>query len=364
MKNIWEPQAIGRLSLANGFIRSATFEGLANEEGAMTDSFREAYEELGAGHIGLIITGMLGVTPLEPYQKGMLCLYEEAGRQGAVELVDIIHRWGGKIMAQLVLIGSQVHMAEGEERKIISPSGIVEMKYQTPSVALTVEEIKVLQADMVKAASFAKKAGFDGIQIHGAHGYLISHFLTPYYNHREDDYGGSLENRSRFLLELVKLLKKEIGEDYPLWIKLNCDDFMAEEGFTFEECKQLCLWLEEAGVDAIEISGGNTSSLPRQGVIRPIRRTKEPMYFARFAKEIAEERHIPIGVVGGYREKEAVEELFSESSLAFISLSRPFIREPQLLERWRTSEASPESSLCISCNRCFTGEGTRCIFRT
>ena len=124
----------------------------------------------------------------------------------------------------------------------------------------------------------AKEAGFDGVQFHSAHGYLASKFLSPYFNRREDEYGGSLENRARFLLECIASIRKHVGPEYPVWVKINSEDFMKEGGMTFDESLQVMEWLADAKVSAIEVSGGNMSSLPRKGPIRAIRRTKEPMY--------------------------------------------------------------------------------------
>ena len=155
------------------------------------------------------------------------------------------------------------------------------------SQALTVDQIHELTDAVAKAAARAKKAGFDGVQFHGAHGYLASKFLSPHFNTRTDAYGGSLENRARFLLECIAAMRQAVGADYPIWVKLNCADFMKDGSLTFEESKQVMAWLADQGVNAIEVSGGNTSSLPRKGPIRAIRRTKEPMYFKAYAAEAA-----------------------------------------------------------------------------
>ena len=138
--------------------------------------------------------------------------------------------------------------------------------------------------------------------------------------------------------------------------------FMKDGSLTFEESKQVMTWLAEEGVDAIEVSGGNTSSLPRKGPIRAIKRTKEPMYFKNYAAEAASllKGKIDIGVVGGFRSAEEMEQALSETDLAFISMSRPFLRQPDLPKRWREGDTEP--SLCISCSRCFGAENVDCIF--
>ena len=227
---------------------------------------------------------------------------------------------------------------------------------------MTIDQIHELIEAVARAAKRAQEAGFDGVQFHGAHGYLASKFLSPHFNTRTDEYGGSLENRARFLLEAIAAMRKSVGPDYPIWVKLNCADFMKDGSLTFEESKQVMTWLAEEGVDAIEVSGGNTSSLPRKGPIRAIKRTKEPMYFKNYAAEAASllKGKIDIGVVGGFRSAEEMEQALSETDLAFISMSRPFLRQPDLPKRWREGDTEP--SLCISCSRCFGAENVDCIF--
>lgn len=362
MKDIFASQKIGTLSLKNGFVRSATFEGKVNKEGGPTPALTKMFEDMAEGEIGLIITGMMEVNSEELYQTGMVRLYDEAGKESLQSIINAVHSKGGKIMPQLAIIGSQVHPEEGNTRVILSPSGIEELMYKTDSRALTESEIHTCIKAFGEGAALAQSLGADGIQLHGAHGYLISHFLTPYYNTRTDSYGGSLENRARFAVEAIQSVRTHVTADFPVWIKLNCDDFMEEGGFTFEECKHIVPLLEAAGVDAIEISGGSVSSRPREGVIRPIRRTKEPMYFLPYAKEVAELATVPVGVVGGFRSADHIEKAFSESGLAFVSMSRPFIREPQLIKRW--SQGERDDATCISCNRCNSGDdgSIQCIF--
>lgn len=362
MKSIFNPQTIGTLSTKNGFVRSATFEGKIDKDGGPTTALVEMFEAMADGQIGLIITGMIEVNCKELCQAGMIRVCEDKGQASLKAIIDAVHAKGGKIMPQLAIIGSQTHVKEGAQQPIISPSGVEELIYKTESQEMTQSEIQFCVESFGKAAALAQSLGADGIQLHGAHGYLMSHFLTPYYNKRTDCYGGSLENRARFAVEIIESIRAHVTPDFPVWIKLNCDDFMEEGGFTFDDCKKVVPLLEAAGVNAIEISGGSVSSLPRQGVIRPIRRTKEPMYFLPYAKEIAELATVPVGVVGGFRNVEDMEEAFNTSSLAFISMSRPFIREPQLIRRWESGDRA--DSLCISCNRCNSGNdgSIQCIF--
>ncbi|MGX8709924.1 MAG: NADH:flavin oxidoreductase [bacterium] len=209
----------------------------------------------------------------------------------------------------------------------------------------------------VRGAVRAKKAGFDGVQLHVAHGYLLSRFLTPYYNRRTDEYGGSTKNRARVVLEICRDVREAVGPDYPVLVKINCDDFM-EQGFAFEECKQVCKWLQEVGLSAVEISGGTRLSRPNEGTIRKVTPDTES-YFKQYAAEIAEVLDIPVISVGGHRDISKLTDIVNQTKIQYISLCRPFIREPDLINRWVSGDTTPAK--CISCTKCF-GAQTQCIF--
>lgn len=357
---------IGRIETNCRIIRSATFEGMG-KYGVPTENLTKMYEKLADGGAGIIITGMMATNKMEPRQHCQIRIDDDQCIEPLAKVTQHVHDHGSKVVAQLVVMGSAIllpEVPEGEERIIFSPSGVTEKvaKWTQESKALTIDQIHELIEAVAQAAKRAQEAGFDGVQFHGAHGYLASKFLSPHFNTRTDEYGGSLENRARFLLEAIAAMRKSIGPDYPIWVKLNCADFMKDGSLTFEESKQVMTWLAEEGVDAIEVSGGNTSSLPRKGPIRAIKRTKEPMYFKSYAAEAASllKGKIDIGVVGGFRSAEEMEQALSETDLAFISMSRPFLRQPDLPKRWREGDTEP--SLCISCSRCFGAENVDCIF--
>lgn len=357
---------IGGIEAKCRLVRSATFEGMGNY-GLPTENLAEMYENLADGGAGLIITGMMATNKMEPRQHCQIRIDDDECIAPLSQVVDRVHQHGGKIVAQLVVMGSAILMPEtpeGETRIIFSPSGVTEKvgKWTQESQALTVDQIHELTDAVAKAAARAKTAGFDGVQFHGAHGYLASKFLSPHFNTRTDAYGGSLENRARFLLECIAAMRQAVGADYPIWVKLNCADFMKDGSLTFEESNQVMAWLADQGVNAIEVSGGNTSSLPRKGPIRAIRRTKEPMYFKAYAAEAAAllKGKTDVGVVGGFRTIADIEEALESTDLAFISMSRPFLRQPDLPNRWKSGDTEP--ALCISCSRCFGAENVDCIF--
>ena len=163
-------------------------------------------------------------------------------------------------------------------------------------------------------------------------------------------------------MECIASIRKHVGPEYPVWVKINSEDFMKEGGMTFDESLQVMEWLADAKVSAIEVSGGNMSSLPRKGPIRAIRRTKEPCNFVPYAEKAAAKLkgRTDVGVIGGFRQVGEIESCLANTDIAFVSLSRPLLRQPDLPKLWR--EGSTEPSTCISCSRCFGAEDVDCIF--
>jgi 2,4-dienoyl-CoA reductase-like NADH-dependent reductase (Old Yellow Enzyme family) len=199
-------------------------------------------------------------------------------------------------------------------------------------VALQTDEIENLTNGFATAALTVKEAGFTGVQIHGAHGYLVSQFLSPRSNHRDDHYGGSLENRARFLLEIVKKMRVAVGPSYPICVKLNSADFQ-RGGFSFDESLQVARWLQQAGVDLIEVSGGTYEQpklLGAQGLESPEEQTyvapstiAREAYFVDFAKAMREQLDIPLMVTGGFRHRAAMEQALDAGAADIIGLARP-----------------------------------------
>jgi 2,4-dienoyl-CoA reductase-like NADH-dependent reductase (Old Yellow Enzyme family) len=214
----------------------------------------------------------------------------------------------------------------------------------------------------VRAAERAKAAGFDGVQIHAAHGYLFSQFLSPAYNRRNDANGGSIENRSRALCDTVAAVRQAVGPDFPVLVKINAWDDV-EGGLTLEDSVEAARLLQNAGLDAIEVSGGfltsKTLSPSRLGITRP----EKEAYFEKGAAAFKQALDIPVILVGGIRSLEKAGELVAGGVADYISLCRPLIREPGLINRWRSGDTGP--ALCRSDNLCFRpafkGEGIFCM---
>jgi 2,4-dienoyl-CoA reductase-like NADH-dependent reductase (Old Yellow Enzyme family) len=228
---------------------------------------------------------------------------------------------------------------------------------------MTKEEIAETVIAFGDAAMRAKEAGFDGVQIHAAHGWLLSQFLSPFFNKRTDDYGGSLENRARIVLEVTKNIREAVGENFAILVKINSDDFLPG-GFNTDEMLKVSVMLEKAGVDAIEVSGGTIGALLTgniDGSFSPA--SKKDVYYTEASKKLKEKIKIPVMIVGGIRTFETADELIKTGVADYVSLCRPLIREPDLIKKWKSGNL--KKSDCISDSACFQpgmeGKGVHCV---
>jgi len=358
MKSLFDRTHVGGLELKNRFIRSATRDGLADARGHVTEELLQVYQDLAQGGVGTIITGHAYVTNLEQSQQPrQMGIYDDACIDGYQRLTQAVHAHGANILMQINCVGPQTYGA-GNGRLIWGPSPVEDLFTKITPKEMALEDISFLQDAFAQGALRAKKAGFDGVQIHAAHGYVLSKFLNPYYNRRTDEYGGSIEDRARMLLETYSAIRGEVGAAYPVLIKINCSDFM-DQGMTFEDCRYVCKRLAESGISAIEVSDGNLASWPNEGPIRMIKAGQEH-YFRDYAAKLAKEIAVPIISVGGNREFEALTETVNQTRIEYVSLSRPLICESNLISRWQSGDL--RRAKCTSCNKCLGLESTTCIF--
>jgi 2,4-dienoyl-CoA reductase-like NADH-dependent reductase (Old Yellow Enzyme family) len=275
-------------------------------------------------------------------------------------MTDAVHAAGGKIVAQLAHAG---HFAL---EKAIGTAPVVVSRFdglaQTPRTQLSVKDIQELKIVFVDAACRAQAAGFDGVQLHSAHGYLFSQFLSPWFNRRTDGYGGVLKNRSRIHVETIQAIRQAVGGSYPILVKMNSQDF-SEGGLTETDSLEAARLMVKAGLDAIELSGG----LLTGGKLSPSRPTindnKKEAYFKDAARDFKKTLDVPLLLVGGIRSLEVAERLLEEGTADYFSLSRPLIREPDLIRRWQSGDRN--RARCLSDNLCFrpgmTGKGIYCV---
>ena len=358
MSILFSAARIGNMALKNRFVRSATWENMATETGHMTDKLYSVYEELAKGEVGLIVTGYANIVAEEKPNAGMMGMYDDSFIAEYQKLTELVHGYDSKIVMQLAYGGTKTTYNVGE-RVIFAPSAIAERGTQTMGKAMTKDEINYIVQAFAKASYRAQQSGFDGVEIHTAHTYLINQFLSPYYNQRQDEYGGSLENRMRFLLEIYAEIRKLVGNDYPILVKLTASEFF-DGGLTFAETRLICQKLESVGVDAIIISGnihGNANTVIGEQFDGYTIQSEG--YFREFGAVVSQEVNLPVITVGGLADICAIEELAQTTNIAFFALSRPLLAEPQLIKRWQ--EGSLAEVDCERCSKCRTKRGNFCV---
>ncbi len=354
MVDPWSSWKLGSLEVCNRLVRSATWEGLAGEDGRPGRELAGLLERVAEGGAGLVVAGFAFVDPRGRALNGQTGVHDDVFLDDLASLADGIRRGGARSCIQIGHCGVQLWRVLGERG----------WKAEGPSGGRGVEEmssgrIRDLLGAFGRAAGRVKEAGFDAVQLHCAHGYLLSSFLSPRENRRTDEWGGKWENRVRFLLEVFGAVREAVGRDFPVWAKWNGRDYV-EGGLDLEESLEAAALLAGEGLlDGIEVSGGVLDS-GDLGITRGPEAGEA--YFLEDALVFAGRLSVPVGTVGGIRSLDAVVRVL-ERGLSFVSLSRPLIREPNLPEAWRSGVK--RSSGCVSCNRCFVpalrGKGIRCM---
>jgi 2,4-dienoyl-CoA reductase-like NADH-dependent reductase (Old Yellow Enzyme family) len=339
---------------------------MATEDGYCTDELIHLYEELAKGGVGLIIAGHASVQANGRSSFRMTGLHTDDFIPGLKRLTESVHRHDAKIVLQINHGGRQTP-AQFIAQTPVAPSSLEASDAGAETRGLTAREVEELIEAYGQAARRAREAGYDGVQIHGAHGYMVTQFLSPLTNKRDDRWGGSIENRMRFVVEVYQKCRKAVGDHYPVMIKLSCAEFL-EGGYTLEEGCKVAKSLTDAGIDAIEVSGGvvgggkgtiNADNVP---IRRNIKIPDEEAYFMKESEVIREHADAPLMLVGGMRTPALMERLLAEKRGEFISLCRPFIMEPHLVNMIRTGQTDPVG--CVSCNLCLTKrtESVRCHY--
>jgi 2,4-dienoyl-CoA reductase-like NADH-dependent reductase (Old Yellow Enzyme family) len=359
---VWEPAVINGMSLANRFVRSATWEGLATDNSYCSPELTRILVRLAQGGVGLIITSHTTISPEGQAGIRQVGIWSDDFIPNLALMTDQVHSAGGKIVMQINHAG--IRAATKITKEAAMGPSLFKNEDGTVSREMTKADIRKTVEKFAAAALRVKQAGFDGIQVHAAHGYLLSSFLSPYFNKRTDEYGGSIENRARFLLEVLQSVFSAVGDNFPVLVKMNAADFLPG-GFSAQEMVQTAALLAEAGIDAIELSGGTNLSgklIP----FRPGKTTAEKEgYYKEEAVKYKERIAVPLILVGGFRSLEVSEKFLQEGICDFISLCRPLIREPELISRWQAGDTRPAT--CISDNLCHIsireGKGMYCVTR-
>jgi 2,4-dienoyl-CoA reductase-like NADH-dependent reductase (Old Yellow Enzyme family) len=334
---------------------------MADADGRAQPRLKQLYRDLARGGVGLIITGHMYVHPSGKAHPEMTGIWSDELIPGLAELVDAVHREGGRIAAQINHGGMQCtpDVVVGT----IAPSAVDAPFLSQPAREVSLDEIDMLVPAYAQAARRAQAAGFDAVQIHAAHGYLIGQFLSPFVNRRTDEWGGDVQRRTRFLHAVCQAVREQVGPDYPMFIKFGMLDGV-EGGLTPDEGVEVAAALEDMDLDAVEISGG-ISGGKRNFNARPgVRAVGDEAYFRPLAGRARQATPLPIMLVGGLRSRQVMDDVLAAGEADFISLSRPLVCEPDLPNRLRLGRQ--ERSACTSGNRCWPegpGEsiGCKCI---
>jgi len=371
---------LGNIQIKNRFVHSATYEAMASAKGEVTDQLVKRYQILAKGDVGLIIPGYIYIHShgkAFPFQIG---IHNDEMIPGLRKLVDVVHQEGGKIVLQLAHAGRQTIKALIGRQPMGPSSFDRDPMNMVKPIEMTEEDIQNAIKAFSEATKRAVLAGADGIQLHAAHGYLINQFISPFFNKRKDNWGGTDENRFRFLKEVVLVTRKELPEGMPLLVKLSTNDFTPKEGVIPKLAVKYAEWLTELQINGLELSSGSAvysfmnmcrGEVPVDEFVFGLPWWKKPLgkmmmkkmvgkfdledgYNVDAAKLIKPLLNgVPLSVVGGFRKLAHMEEVIDKGYTDLISMSRPFIREPNIVKKF--SEGKTDVVTCISCNKCLAG---------
>ena len=354
VESAFQPFETERLELAGRLVRAPVWSGTADENGFVTDKTVEFYETLTGNGLGLIITGFSFISANSRAVPRMMGAASDEFLPGLSRLVAAVHARGDKIALQIAHCGLNAMPSFDPDGLIYGPSLIALTGVTQGEKAgrlhkgnaqimrsLTRWQIDQIIEDFTAAAERAAEAGFDAVEVHGAHHYLISEFLSPAFNKRTDVYGGGSRQRTRFAVDVVGSIRKALP-GMPIIFRLNCEDFTTG-GITLEDSKTAAAQVAEAGADVISVSGNNPTRT------RIVKREKEA-YFREQARLIREACGVPVIVTGGIRSPESVVDILENKCADLVGIGRPLIRTPDLPARWREGNFEPYD--CISCNSC------------
>lgn len=350
MKSIFEPFKIGSLTLKNRIVGAAVMQSFVGDEnGIVTQAEADDLAAKAEGGAAMLITGMMGVGENSRALPQMLNVALDDFIRTYKPVVERVHEKGALLTAELANCGFKTGVIDKGDTAY-APSDIKNAR------EMSVDDIHRVTDEFARAALKCKECGIDAVELHAAHGYLLSEFLSPYVNHRMDNYGGAVENRARFLLEVIDAIREKTAKDYPILVKINGSDYI-DGGFTKEDCLEVCKMMQARGVNAVEISGGISMGGGSAATRPGIKLNTQGSYVGE-ASYIAKQIDIPVICVCGFRTPEYIEKVLNETDIAAVSLARPLIREPNLVKRWENGDKSP--STCISCNMCFSATERGC----
>ena len=342
MSNLFKPLQINSLSIKNRFIRSATVDNLGENQ-LVTDAQLDFYRELARGEVGLIVSSGLFPSLDGWAAPGQLGIHRDEMIPSLKKITGTVHANGGKVVAQLMHAG-WFGNPELCGFQTVGPSETVNPANNLKVRELSSGEVEEKIEEFIRAGVRAKEAGFDGVQIHAAHGWLVSAFLSPVTNHRTDKWGGSILKRSNFVIEIIEGLRKMTGPDYPILIKLGIKEYHPE-GKSLDEGINSANSFIDAGVDAVEISEG-----VEETPFNHIRPDEIHPYYIEECIKAKRSISKPVILVGGMRNLAEMEKVLDDGIADAISMCRPFIMDQHIVKKFR--QGSSDKSLCTSCNSC------------
>jgi 2,4-dienoyl-CoA reductase-like NADH-dependent reductase (Old Yellow Enzyme family)/thioredoxin reductase len=344
--HLFTPISINTLEIKNRIFMPPMCTAYATIRGEVTDRLIAYYVERAKGGVGLINVEFTSISPVGKVFEHMTGIYDDEMIPGHEKLVDAVHEAGAKVAIQISHAGRRTHSTVTGEIPV-APSPIPRLNGEVPR-ELTIDEIQGLVEAFGNAAVRAKRAGFDAVMIHMAHGYLINEFFSPLSNRRQDRYGGDLEGRSRFAIEVLRTVREKVGGDFPVTCRFCGDEFMPG-GFDLNQSKQVAKKLEENGIDAIDVSAGTHET----GYIMSAPSTIPPGFLAHLSRGIKEGVQVPVGIVGRINDPVSAEEILSGGKADFVSMGRALIADPQLPIKafeGRLEEIRPCTACNLGCN--------------
>lgn len=352
MRKVFEPSQVGALTLKNRLVVSAMLTNLAAADGSATESYIAYHEAKARGGWGLIITEDYPIAPNAGTSKTLPMIYNDTLAASHAKLAERVHAAGGKIFIQLYHAGRETTSAVTGEQPV-APSAIKDPTMPEIPRELSKSEIAEIIEQFATNAYYVKKAGFDGVEIHGASGYLVGEFLSPFSNKRSDEYGGTTRGRAKFAIDLVKAIREKVGPDFPISFRL-CTAEYVDGGLTIEETKVIARLLEEAGVDLLHCTQGVYASRP---VITPpyiIPRAS----FVDNAAEIKKVVSIPVVAVGGINDIDLADEILISGKADMVTMARASLADPELPNKAQAGEYD-RILHCIGCVQGCQGENSK-----
>lgn len=397
-KLLFQPIRIGQLELAGRFAKSAYIETMCTEDGFVTDQLIEHYEEIARGGTPLLMTSAIYFNQYSQAMTRGLALDHDDKIPGLQRLTARVQQYGAKIFAQIYHAGRQAVPSEVGRQDAQAPSPQFEPVVGCKPRAMSIDEIRETVRLFGVAAERAKRAGFDGVQIHAAHGYLINAFLTPHTNRRKDEYGGSAENRMRFLVEVYRAVRAQVGPDFPVILKLNGhDDLPLRKGLITTDYVQIARHMQDEGIDAVEVTAGHYESgltferghwkgffstlASPHGIGRKWPTAKRllisllapvldaylnrvsafrPAFNLPYARAFKQALDIPIICVGGFADQATIEDALNSAGCDMVAVARPIIADPHMYNHMKAGVTGPRCDFCQGCYARATALPTDC----